>query len=114
MNDPEIFKDPEYGYPEVGILLEDTTNQIGKFYIGAITPFVEHDTIINKKDSTYKKSNIKSRNKDRLDIHECIVSNYIELHLPEYILEAKKGDKFVIGFINADLDKPFVIGRWYE
>lgn len=110
----ELLKDPTYGYPEIGLLLEDTDNGIGKFYIQAIMPFIEHEDPFDIKDKPYKMKNIVSRNKDILDISECITSNYIEIHLPEYITSANKGDEFIIGFINGDIDKPFVIGRYYK
>ena len=113
MNNQEFLKDPTYGYPEVGICMEDTTDEFCKIYIPSMFPFIEHDTPFDKKDNTYSKNNIFSLNKDKLDIYECTESNYISLHLPDGVNESKKGDRFVIGFIRGDISKPFIIGRYY-
>lgn len=114
MNSPDFYKDPTYGFPEIATCMESTTDRMAKFYIRAIMPFIEHDEPFDKKDNKYQKKNILSRNKDKLDISECTTSNYIEIHLPDNITSVEKGDEFIVGFINADIDKPFIIGRYYK
>ena len=113
MNNPEFLKDPTYGYLEVGICLEDTTDYNCKIYIPNVIPFVDHDEAFDKVDTTYQTKNIKSLNKNKLNISSCTESNYITLHLPDAVESASKGDRFIIGFINADVNKPFIIGRYY-
>lgn len=113
MNNPEFLKDPTYGYPEVGICLEDTTDCYCKMYIPNVTPFVEHENAFDKKDTTYQTKTIKSLNKNKLNISPCTESNYVSLHLPDTVTKASKGDRFILGFVNADVNKPFIIGRYY-
>lgn len=114
MNNPEFLKDPTYGYPEMGICLEDTSDKICKMYIPALFPFLEHDAPYDVKDTHYQTKNIISTNKNNLDISECITSNYISMHLPDGVDKASKGDRFVIGFIAGDVNDPFIIGRYYR
>ena len=92
----ELLKDPTYGYPEVGVLLEDTNNGVGKFYIQAIMPFIEHDKPFDIKDKPYIMKNIVSRNKDLLDISESNLNSHIHDDNPHHITP------YMIGAADSD------------
>ena len=117
MSYSNFYTDRDYKYPEIAILLEysiaDNYDVIGKFFIPAITPFIKSDLAYDKKDITPSKINIKNSNKSNLDINPCIISNYIELKIPEYlnIKNINKGDKFIVSFLGGDINKPFIFGR---
>lgn len=113
MNNMEFYKDPVYEYDELAICAEDSDTGIAKFYLPILTPFLNKDRPYDKQERIKSKLNIKSKNRDSLDISECNISNYIELHVP--LKEAvKKDDKFIVTFIDGDINKPALLGRYYE
>ena len=111
MANNKYYSSHNYNNLEIAICLEDTTSEIGKFGIPALTPFENMDSPYDKKDSFLSTSNIVSGTKG-LDIELCTMSNYIEIDLPEYISSAKKGDKFILSFIGGDSNKPYLLGRY--
>lgn len=114
MTDINFYQKHSYTIPEIAICLEDndlSSNRIGKFFIPALTPFLEHTAPYDKKDPIWSTENIVSGTKG-LDIKPCTMSNYLEIRVPEYITKISKDEKFVISFIGGDLNKPYVIGRY--
>lgn len=111
MANSNYYSSHNYNNLEIAICLEDTTSDVGKFCIPALTPFVDMDNPYDKIDSPASTANILSGTKG-MDISPCTVSNYIDIDLPEYIKSAKKGDKFILSFIGGDINKPYLLGRY--
>lgn len=111
MNSSNFYNNIDFKYPEIAISLEDSEN-IGKFFIPVLTPFLSSDEAYDKKEMDSPKTNITNRDQFIHDIEPCILSNYITLSLPKNDVQCKKGDKFVISFIGGDINKPYIIGRY--
>lgn len=107
------YKSHSYTLTEVAICLEDSDDGKAKFFIPSMTPTASGDEPYDKEDPVVDTSNILSGTKG-LDIKECITSNYITIRLPEFVQSCKKGDKFVLSFIGGDINKPYLLGRYYN
>lgn len=116
-----VYQDSDMCYSEIATVLEDFTyGEMCKFSIPSINPLINMNThYINR---TIKTSNIMNKNKKSLGISKYTVSNYIELKVPLHlsnidndgkrIINGKKGDKFIITFIEGDINKCKIIGRY--
>ena len=103
----------DFNTPEIAICAEDIENSsIGKFYIPLLTPFLDLEMPYDKEDTHGLKKNIINKKEISKTISPCILSNYIELKLPDGIKSAKKGDKFIILFMHGDVNTPFLLGRY--
>lgn len=111
MNNTNYYKDHNYNMLEMAVCLEVTDDGKGKFYIPALTPFLDNSEPYDKTDPPVSTSNIISGTKG-LDIEQCITSNYISMSIPSHINNISVRDKFVISFIGGDINKPYIIGRY--
>lgn len=99
------YSDASFNSIETAICLEDTENGVSKFCIPVVTPTLSTSAIVEQTDGPSSTSNIIS-DINKSEIQPCIVSNYLELSLPNGILKAKKGDKFSVQFIGGDVSDP--------
>lgn len=110
-----FYDDPQLNdYNLIAICAEDTKKyNKGKFYIPALTPFLDRSEPYIKTDKLVKTSNILN-NKENLDIVPCNTSNYVELLIPDNLGEIKKDEKVMICFLNKDIQNPVILGRYLE
>lgn len=94
-----------YNSIENAICLEDTKNGVAKICIPVVTPTLSKTDIVEQTDGPVSVNNIIS-DINKSDIQPCIVSNYLELPLPNGLLKAKKGDRFSVQFIGGDVSDP--------
>lgn len=113
MKEFEFYQNLDLRYPELAICLEDSVDGIAKFYIPVLTPLLDGETPYDTTDINISKSNILS-NSSSMEINACTTSNYIELRLPKTDNSCVKGDTFVIMFLCGDINKPFILGRYYD
>lgn len=110
MINTNYYASHNYNMLEMAICLEVIDNK-GKFYIPALTPFLDGSEPYDKQDDLISTSNILSDTKC-LDIEPCTTSNYILIAIPDHINNISANDKFVISFIGGDINKPYIIGRY--
>ena len=114
MKDFEFYQDLDLRYPEIAICIGLTENQnVAKFYIPVLTPILDGDKPYDITDINISKSNILN-NSSSMDISACTYSNYLELVVPDSILNYNIGDKFIVIFIGGDMNKPVLLGRYYN
>ena len=116
-----FYKELDFKYPEIAILMEHYTDNngtiYGKFFIPVLTPFVDSSGPYYNKEVTPTKTNIKNSNKSNLDIKPCNTSNFVLISIPKYLIidnDIKKDDKFIIVFVGGDINHPCIIGREYN
>ena len=113
MKDFEFYQNLDLRYPELAICIEDSQDNIAKFFIPILTPILNGDKPYDETDINVSKTNIIS-DSSSMDISACTSSNYLELILPDTVKNCSKGDKFVIIFIGGDPNKPVLLGRYYN
>lgn len=111
MTNTNYYRDHNYNMLEIAICLEVTDDNKGKFYVPALTPFLDGTKAYDEIDPPVSTANIIS-GANRLDIEPCITSNYILMPIPSHINDISVNDKFVISFIGGDINKPYIIGRY--
>lgn len=110
MNTVDFYNNLDLRYPEVAICLEDTNNEIGKFFIPILTPLMRKDEPFIEDINDFDKKNV--INHKNLYISPVKLTNYIELKLPKGYTSAKKNDKFIVIFLGGDINKPILIGGY--
>ena len=112
------YQDKRFEYPEIAVAMEDFYYKgKGKFFIPILFPELTSKVPYSNETSRGSISNIVNYNK-RHGIKNVVVSNYIELTVPEYISEhikdesnmIKEGTEFIIVFIGGEINKPRIIG----
>lgn len=106
----DYYSNHSYNNIEIAICLEVNENT-GKFYVPALTPFLDGDKPYDEKDPPSSTSNIIS-GVGSMDVEPCTTSNYIVLDIPEYINSLSEGDKVTITFVGGDINKPIILGRY--
>lgn len=82
----------------------------GDFYIPALTPFLDMSVPYIKTDRAISKKNL-INDRDIMDISPCQTTNYISLKVPNNEI-LNKGDKFLVMFLENDIQKPLLIRRY--
>lgn len=110
MNTFEYYQTQSFQFPEIAIALEDSKDNVCKFFIPTLTPTLRRDIIYDDEDLSVSTNNIINGN--TTNIRPCITSNYIELPLPFGIDSCNKDDEFIVTFIGGDINKPYLLGRY--
>lgn len=111
--DKDFFNKKDFKYPEIGVVMENTTDRTVKIAIPIATPTLPLDYIYDNKDLPPNTDNIIS-DTTAMYIEPCTVSNYITIKLPSEIESLNKGDKVILIFIGGDLNSPAILRRYDE
>lgn len=111
MSQTDYYSSTTFNSIETAICLEDTITGVGKFFIPAITPTLSKDLPYEQEDGLVSISNIISDTSTASDIKQCLMSNYIELPLPNGALRAFKGEKYSVQFIGGEVNKPVLMQK---
>lgn len=119
-----FYSTSDMSYTETAITLEDFTyGEKTKITIPVLLPLLDN-TQPMESTKYLNRRNIINKNRDDIQVTKCTKCNYIELVIPKDLCpclgidpkcnhKGKKGQKFIVNFIGADINKP-VIYRRYE
>lgn len=118
-----FYSTSDMNYTETAIALEDFIyGEKAKVTIPVLLPFLDNTEPIET--TTYlNKRNIINKDKDNIIVTKCTKCNYIELLVPKDLCPClgindncdhtgKQGQKFIINFIGADINKPIIVRRY--
>lgn len=113
MANENFYKDFDLRYPETAILAKRCyAGEIGSFYIPVLTPY-QSSSQVNSDKQMLKASNLMNAD-NNITINKSIVSNTIDLKIPNYLRYGdnvfEAGTKFIVVFLGGDINQPRIIG----